>query len=39
MRAERALLHTRENLSSGEKRAGCADTVGLLPGPVFCGGE
>jgi hypothetical protein len=27
---------TRENLSSGEKRAGCADCVGLPSGPSFC---
>ena len=27
---------TRENLSSGEKRAGCADCVALPSGAVFC---
>ena len=35
MRAAR----TRENLSSGEKRAGCADCVGLPSGAVFCGAK
>eukprot|EP00976_Prorocentrum_cordatum_P110812 1195268-Prorocentrum_minimum.AAC.3 len=31
------VMRSFENLSSGEKRAGCADCVGLPSGAVFCG--
>lgn len=30
------VMRSRENLSSGEKRAGCADLVGVSAGPSFC---
>ena len=31
------VVRSRENLSSGEKRAGCADCVGVPSGAAFCG--
>lgn len=30
------VVRSRLNLSSGEKRAGCADAVGVPSGPAFC---
>lgn len=31
------VMRSRENLSSGLKRAGCADLVGVPSGAIFCG--
>lgn len=31
------VMRSRENLSSGEKRAGWADFVGVPSGAIFCG--
>lgn len=30
------VMRSRENLSSGENRAGCAERVGVPSGAIFC---